>query len=47
VTFDGNLAPLTFVNGTQINAIVPYEMAGRANANVVVSRLEFLPHRSP
>ena len=39
VTFDGNLAPLTFVNATQINAIVPYEMAGRANANVIVTRL--------
>ncbi|MDP8979200.1 MAG: hypothetical protein M3O35_01270 [Acidobacteriota bacterium] len=38
VSFDGNLAPLTFVNATQINAIVPYEMAGRAGANVIVSR---------
>jgi uncharacterized protein (TIGR03437 family) len=36
VTFNGVAAPLLFVNALQINAIVPYEIAGQTNANVVV-----------
>jgi uncharacterized protein (TIGR03437 family) len=37
VTFNGVQAPLLFVNALQINAIVPYEIAGQANSNVVVT----------
>ena len=37
VTFNGVAAPLLFVSATQVNAIVPYEMASATNANVVVS----------
>jgi uncharacterized protein (TIGR03437 family) len=37
VTFDGVPAPLTFVSATQINAIVPYEVAGHVTTNVVVT----------
>jgi uncharacterized protein (TIGR03437 family) len=37
VTFNGVAAPLLFVNALQINAIVPYEIAGQTNANIVVS----------
>jgi len=36
VTFNGVAAPLLFVNALQINAIVPYEIAGQTTANVVV-----------
>lgn len=36
VTFNGVPAPLIFVSATQINAIVPYEVASLASANVVV-----------
>jgi uncharacterized protein (TIGR03437 family) len=36
VTFNGVAAPLLFVNSLQINAIVPYEIAGQTSANVVV-----------
>jgi uncharacterized protein (TIGR03437 family) len=36
VTFDGTAAPLLFVSSTQINAIVPYEMAGRTTTSVIV-----------
>jgi uncharacterized protein (TIGR03437 family) len=36
VTFNGVAAPLLFVNALQINAIVPYEIAGQTSANVVV-----------
>lgn len=38
VTFDGVLAPLIFVRSDQVNAIVPYEIGGRLNTNVVVTR---------
>ena len=37
VTFNGTPAPLLFVSAQQINAIVPYEIAGQTSANVVVS----------
>jgi len=37
VTFNGYTAPLLYVSATQINAIVPYEMAGTSNASVEVS----------
>jgi uncharacterized protein (TIGR03437 family) len=37
VTFNGVAAPLIYVSANQINAIVPYEVAGSATANVVVS----------
>jgi uncharacterized protein (TIGR03437 family) len=36
VTFNNVAAPLIFVSATQINAIVPYEMASFTTANVVV-----------
>jgi len=38
VTFDNIPAPLIYVSATQINAIVPYEIAGRVNTNVVITR---------
>ena len=38
VTFDGIPAPITFANATQINAIVPYEIAGRATTTLVIKR---------
>lgn len=38
VTFDGISAPLIYVSANQINAIVPYEVAGRAVTNIVVQR---------
>lgn len=38
VLFDGIPAPLIFVSDSQINAIVPYEIAGRVNTSVVVQR---------
>lgn len=38
VTIDGVPAPLLMVSGTQINAIVPYEVAGKQSVPVVVSR---------
>jgi uncharacterized protein (TIGR03437 family) len=37
VLFDGNPGTPTYVSATQINVIVPYEIAGRASTNVVVS----------
>ena len=37
VTFNGTAAPLLYVSAQQINAIVPYEIAGQTNANVVVA----------
>jgi len=37
VLFDGIAAPLTYVSATQINAVVPYEVFGRATTNVVVN----------
>ena len=37
VTFNGVVAPLLYVNATQINAVVPYEAAGLSSAEVVVS----------
>ncbi len=36
VTFNGVAAPLLFVSALQINAIVPYEIAGQTTAMVVV-----------
>jgi len=36
VFFNGYPAPIYFVSGTQMNAIVPYEVAGQTTANVVV-----------
>ena len=36
VTFNGVAAPLLFVSALQVNAIVPYEIAGQPLANVVV-----------
>jgi len=36
VTFDGIAAPLLYVQGQQINAIVPYEVYGRAASQVQV-----------
>ena len=36
VTFDGTPAPLFFVSAGQINAQVPYEVAGRASTTAVV-----------
>jgi len=38
VLFDGIQAPLIFVSNGQINAIVPYEIAGRVTTNVAVQR---------
>ena len=37
VTFDGTPAPLIAVSATQVNAMVPYEIAGRTTTNVVVT----------
>lgn len=37
VTFNGTPTPLTFVSGTQINAIVPYELSGQTTARIVVT----------
>ena len=37
VLFDGIAAPLTYVSGTQINAVVPYEVFGRATTSIVVN----------
>ncbi len=37
VFFDTAAAPLTYVSSTQINAIVPYEVAGRATTSVTVN----------
>lgn len=38
VTFDGIAAPIIYVSSGQINAIVPYEIAGRATTNLIVTR---------
>ncbi len=38
VTFDGIAAPLIYVSSGQINAIVPYEIAGRVTTNLAVMR---------
>ncbi len=37
VTFNGTAAPLLYVSTDQINLVVPYEVAGRTNADVVVT----------
>ena len=37
VTFDGTPAPLFFLLHTQLNVQAPFEIAGRANTNIVVS----------
>jgi len=36
VFFNGNPAPIYYVSNTQLNAIVPYEVAGQTTVNVVV-----------
>jgi uncharacterized protein (TIGR03437 family) len=36
VMFDGYSAPLVFANNTQVNAIVPYEIAGQASTTITV-----------
>ena len=36
VLFDGNPAPLLFVSQNQINAVVPYEVAGKTDTQVIV-----------
>lgn len=36
VFFDGVPAPLTYLSGNQINAVVPYEVAGNNSTNIVV-----------
>ncbi|MDQ6759571.1 MAG: hypothetical protein M3Z32_06855 [Acidobacteriota bacterium] len=38
LTFDGYSAPLIYVGGEQINAIVPYEIAGRTVTSVVATK---------
>jgi trimeric autotransporter adhesin len=37
VTFNGVAAPLLYYSSNQINAIVPYELAGQSSVNVVVT----------
>ena len=37
VTFNGVPAPLTYVSANQVNAVVPYEVAGNTSVSVVVS----------
>src|SRR5579883_1279938 len=37
VTFDGTPGTPTFVSATQINVIVPWEIAGRTTTNMVIS----------
>lgn len=37
VAFNGFLAPLLYANATQVNAVVPYEVAGQASVEVVLS----------
>jgi uncharacterized protein (TIGR03437 family) len=37
VTFNGVAAPLTYVSSTQINCLVPYEVAGSSSVAAVVS----------
>ncbi len=36
VLFDGRAAPLTYASATQVNAIVPFELAGASSTQVVV-----------
>jgi uncharacterized protein (TIGR03437 family) len=37
VTFNGVAAPLVYVSANQVNAVVPYEIAGASSATVVVT----------
>jgi uncharacterized protein (TIGR03437 family) len=37
VTFDNNPAPLLYVSAGQVNALVPYEVAGRAQTRMIVT----------
>jgi trimeric autotransporter adhesin len=37
VTFNGTAAPLLYVSTTQINAVVPYELAGQKTVSVIVA----------
>lgn len=37
VTFDGISAPLVYTGPTQVNAIVPYEIAGHSNTTIVTT----------
>ncbi len=39
VLFDGIPAPLTYLSGGQINAVVPYEVAGNSSTSIVVQTL--------
>jgi uncharacterized protein (TIGR03437 family) len=36
ITFDGHPAPLIYASGTQVNAIVPYEIAGQSSTTITV-----------
>jgi uncharacterized protein (TIGR03437 family) len=38
ITFDGIPAPLIYVSPTQVNALVPYEVAGKKTASMIVTR---------
>jgi len=38
VTFNGTAAPLVYVSPSQINAIVPFALAGQSSALVIVTR---------
>jgi uncharacterized protein (TIGR03437 family) len=40
VTFNGIAAPLIYVSPSQINAIVPFALAGQTSAHVVVQRFQ-------
>ncbi|MEO8128445.1 MAG: IPT/TIG domain-containing protein [Bryobacteraceae bacterium] len=46
VTFNGIAAPLLYVGPSQINALVPYGLAGQKTANVVVTRFPGLTSQS-
>jgi uncharacterized protein (TIGR03437 family) len=41
VTFNGVAAPLLYYSSNQINAIVPYEVAGQSSVNVVVTHNDY------
>jgi uncharacterized protein (TIGR03437 family) len=42
ISFDGTAAPLLYVSGTQVNAIVPYEIAGQS-----VTRMQLSLNNTP
>jgi uncharacterized protein (TIGR03437 family) len=37
ITFNGFPAPLLFANNQQVNAVVPYEIAGQTSVQMVVA----------